>query len=198
MHKAINILKVVAGDNHPDISSISLNLGLMYQDVENFHAAIDCFTDSLYRNIALYGEDHIQVASSNQAIAHAYYLLHDFRMALDYQVKSHLIIKKLMPEDSQYVIQSQKQLNQFMALSVQVEKNKQFEKGGQREIGQNKPRLTEQQKEEIQKRQRIEQYLKRISAQQEGGQQPQYQNRYRPGQGSKAGFLELLEQRYRS
>lgn len=75
MHKAINILKVVAGDNHPDISSISLNLGLMYQDVENYHAAIDCFTDSLYRNIALYGDDHIQVASSNQAIAHAYYLL---------------------------------------------------------------------------------------------------------------------------
>lgn len=54
-----------------------------------------------------------------------------------------------MPEDSQYVLQSQKQLDQFMALSVQVEKNKQLEKGGVRAIGENKARMTEQQKEEL-------------------------------------------------
>jgi len=56
----------------------------MYQDIGNYNAAIDCFMDSLYRNIALYGESHIQVASCNQAIAHAYYLTGDFRMALDF------------------------------------------------------------------------------------------------------------------
>lgn len=72
----------------------------MYQDVEDYNAAIDCFMDSLYRNISLYGEDHIQVASSYQAIAHAYNLKQDFRMALDNQEKSHLILKKLMPDDS--------------------------------------------------------------------------------------------------
>lgn len=103
MLKSLNILKVVCGDNHPDISSIYLNLGLMYQDIENYHAAIDCFMDSLYRNIALYGDSHIQVASCYQAIAHAYHNLADFRMALNYQEKSHVIIKELMPEDSQYV-----------------------------------------------------------------------------------------------
>jgi len=84
---------MVAGENHPDISSIYLNLGLMYQDVDNFHASIDCFMDSLYRNISLYGENHIQVASCYQAIAHAYHNLSDFRMALEYQEKSHMIIK---------------------------------------------------------------------------------------------------------
>ena len=103
MLKSLNILKVVCGDNHPDISSIYLNLGLMYQDIENYHAAIDCFMDSLYRNIALYGDSHIQVASCYQAIAHAYHNLADFRMALSYQEKSHVIIKELMPADSQYV-----------------------------------------------------------------------------------------------
>ena len=84
MRKSIQILEVVCGSNHPDISSMYLNLGLMYQDVENYNAAIDCFMDSHYRNVALYGDCHIQVASSNQAIAHAYYLKEDFRMALDY------------------------------------------------------------------------------------------------------------------
>ena len=114
MHKSLKILQVVCGDNHPDISAIYLNLGLMYQDVDNYNAAIDCYMDSLYRNIALYGDQHIQVASCYQAIAHAYYLLQDFRLALEYQEKSHIIIKKLMPAESQYVIQSQNQLNQFM------------------------------------------------------------------------------------
>jgi hypothetical protein len=78
--------------------------------------------DSLYRNIALYGEEHIQVASSNEALAHAYYLMGDFRMALDFQEKSHLMISKLMPADSQYVIQSKNKLNSFMLMSVKKEK----------------------------------------------------------------------------
>jgi hypothetical protein len=59
MYRSLNILKIVCGDNHPDISSIYLNLGLMYQDFENFQAAIDCFLESLFRNITLFGENHI-------------------------------------------------------------------------------------------------------------------------------------------
>ena len=91
----------------------------MYQDVENYNAAIDCYMDSLFRNLALYGENHYQVASCYQAIAHAHYLKEDFRLALDNQEKSHLILKNILPADSEYVAQSQKQLNQFMHLSVQ-------------------------------------------------------------------------------
>ena len=142
MRKSIKILEVVCGSNHPDISSMYLNLGLMYQDVENFNAAIDCFMDSHYRNVALYGDCHIQVASSDQAIAHAYYLKEDFRMALDHQEKSHLILKKLLEPDSEYLQQSQRQLNQFMSLSIHQEKWKQHQKGD-RALGENKPKLSE-------------------------------------------------------
>mmetsp|Transcript_5854 Transcript_5854/g.9994 ORF Transcript_5854/g.9994 Transcript_5854/m.9994 type:complete len:181 (+) Transcript_5854:1134-1676(+) len=101
MHRSLQILQAACGHNHPDISSIFLNLGLMYQDVENYHAAIDCFMDSLSRNVQLFGESHLQVAQCYQAIAHAYYLQKDFRMALDYQEKTHEMYKKLLPEDSQ-------------------------------------------------------------------------------------------------
>lgn len=106
MLKSLKILEVVAGSNHPDVSSIYLNLGMMYQDVENFNAAIDCYTESLYRNMALYGNDHRQVVNCYQAIAHAYYLKEDFRVALDYQEKGHMIIKKLLPEEDPYFLQS--------------------------------------------------------------------------------------------
>jgi tetratricopeptide (TPR) repeat protein len=160
MHRSLKILEIVCGSNHPDISSIYLNLGMMYQDVENYNAAIDCYMDSLFRNIALYGENHYQVASCYQAIAHAHYLKEDFRMALDNQEKSHLILKNILPPESEYVVQSQKQLNQFMHLSVQQEKFR-AEKGG-RAIGDNKPKLSEKEKEEAKKRKGIEEYIRRM------------------------------------
>ena len=72
----------------------------MHQDSERFPAAIDCFMDSLYRNIALYGDTHFQVALCYQAIAHAYYLQSDYRMALEYQQKYHEI---LVPLKSPYI-----------------------------------------------------------------------------------------------
>jgi tetratricopeptide (TPR) repeat protein len=51
MNRALLILKVVCGENHPDIAACYLNTGLMYKDVEKFHMAIDCYKKSLYCNI---------------------------------------------------------------------------------------------------------------------------------------------------
>jgi hypothetical protein len=72
----------------------------------------------------------------------------------------------------------------------QLEKSQMGIGSGKRQIGTNKPKLTEQEKEEFQKRQRIEQYIKKL---QEGGQLPNMTSR--PGRG---GFLDMLEQRMRS
>jgi tetratricopeptide (TPR) repeat protein len=63
MMRALSAMKICAGENHPDIASIYLNLGLMYQDIDNCQPAIDCYMESLYRNIALFGEKHLQTAS---------------------------------------------------------------------------------------------------------------------------------------
>ena len=94
-------------------------------------------------------------------------------------------------------------------LSVQQEKYKQAEKGlGNRQIGENKPKLSDEEKEELQKRQRFEQYLKRIS-QQDGAAATAMNSM--TGQAfsrgffnkmvfnsSKAGFLDMLEHRYKA
>lgn len=47
MHRALTILSFVAGDNHPEIASVYLNLGLMYQEVENNQATIDSYSLNL-------------------------------------------------------------------------------------------------------------------------------------------------------
>jgi len=134
MYRSLSILKVVCGANHPDISSLYLNLGLMYQDIENYQAALDCYLESLYRNIALFGEEHLQVASCYQAIAGAYYNLGDYRKALEHQEKAHHILVKI-PTEEAYIKQSQLQMDQYTKLSVWSEKQKSSDK---RPIGSNK------------------------------------------------------------
>jgi len=59
-------------------------------------------------------------------------------MALEYQEKNHDLLKQLVPADSQYLLHSENQMNQFIELSVAQEKAKQAEKAGQRSIGSNK------------------------------------------------------------
>lgn len=121
-------MKISAGENHPDIAALYLNLGLMYQDFEHFQAAIDCFLESLYRNIALFGESHLQVVSCYQAIAHAHYQLADYRKALDFQEKAHKALSSLPEVDEQYVRSSKAQMDHFMKLSLYAEKLKTHEK----------------------------------------------------------------------
>ena len=182
-------MQVVSGDEHPDTTSVILNLGLMYQDCDQFGAAIECFTDSLYRNIALYGNTHFQVVQCYQAIAHAYYLQENFRMALEFQEKNHELLKQLVPADSQYLLHSEQQLNNFIELSVQQEKAKQAEKAGQRSIGSNKAaKISQKQKKLLEEQQRFELQQRETK---------QGKRRYMARQQHKGGFLDMLEQRYR-
>lgn len=140
MYRALSILKVSAGEDHPDIAALYLNLGLMYQDFEHYQASIDCFMEALYRNIGIFGEKHLQVVSCYQAIAHGYYQIQDFRKALEFQEKAHKVIKEMGTSeqiDESYVKSSKAQLDHFMQLSILAEKAKINEKA-QRPIGSNK------------------------------------------------------------
>jgi len=77
-------------------------------------------------------------------------------------------------------------------LSIQKEKFKAMEKGGaQREIGQNKPTLTESEKEENARRQKVEQYIKRMEG---TGAMNASRLLGKPGQGAKGGFLDMIAQ----
>jgi|TARA_B110001450_G_scaffold225178_1_gene223213 hypothetical protein len=77
-------------------------------------------------------------------------------------------------------------------LSIQKEKVKAMEKGGaQREIGQNKATLTEGEKEENARRQKVEQYIKRMEG---AGSMNASRLLGKPGQGAKGGFLDMIAQ----
>jgi tetratricopeptide (TPR) repeat protein len=83
-------------------------MGYMYQDSLQLDKSVECFKDALFKNIQIYGETHLQVNQCYQAIATAYSLQENYRMALEYQEKSHDILKKMMPPGSDYLLQSEK------------------------------------------------------------------------------------------
>lgn len=124
MHRALNILSLVAGDSHPEIASIYLNLGLMYQEVEQQQATADAYAINLAQNVQMYGEDNIQTATSYQALGQAYFRNQDFRKAISSQEAAYKIFKNLFPENSPYITQAKQQLDYYFRLSVSMEKHK--------------------------------------------------------------------------
>ena len=73
----------------------------------------------------MFGEEHVQTASSHQAIALCYYRSQQFRKALESQEQAHIILKKLIvDETNQIVVSSKQQLDLYFRMSVQVEKQK--------------------------------------------------------------------------
>lgn len=74
--------------------------------------------------------------------------------------------KSILPEESPLVKQAFQRLDEFMHYSVKQEKMKKFEKNAQgigsakRPFGQNNSKLSEQEKQELAKRKRIQDYLR--------------------------------------
>ena len=84
MYRALNILKISAGDYHPEIGNIYLNLGLMYQEIQALPEALEVYQLHLQQMQFMFGENHMQTASSYQAIAVCFYRMQDFRQALSH------------------------------------------------------------------------------------------------------------------
>ena len=66
----------------------------------------------------MFGERHMQTASSYQAIAMCCYRIQDFRRALENQEKAHDILKGIVPEESQIVTASKQQFDTYFRLSI--------------------------------------------------------------------------------
>lgn len=69
MWRSLNIMQLSCGEYHPDIANIYLNLGLMYQEMDNNEAAIEVFQKYVNQNNYMFGKAHIQTAQANSALA---------------------------------------------------------------------------------------------------------------------------------
>ena len=59
MQRALKLLQIITGGIHPEIASIYLNFGVMYQETENHEAAVMSYINNLQQNISMLGEENI-------------------------------------------------------------------------------------------------------------------------------------------
>lgn len=59
LHRALNILQASIGEYHPEIASLYLKLGLVYQEVENLDATLEAYNQHLDQTHTMFGELHI-------------------------------------------------------------------------------------------------------------------------------------------
>jgi len=72
----------------------------------------------------MFGENHVQTAQSNSALAQAQYRNKDFRKAVQTQEKTYNSLKNILPADSPYLKNAKDNFDTFLKMSVNYERVK--------------------------------------------------------------------------
>ena len=59
LHRALKIMQSSMGEYHPEIASIYLKMGLVYQEIDNMGAALEAYVQHLDQTRYMFGEEHI-------------------------------------------------------------------------------------------------------------------------------------------
>lgn len=59
LHRGLAILQASIGEYHPEIATIYLKLGLVYQEVENMEGALEAYIQHADQTRNMFGEEHI-------------------------------------------------------------------------------------------------------------------------------------------
>ncbi|CAK7330745.1 unnamed protein product [Dovyalis caffra] len=62
MSRALLLLSLSSGPNHPDVAATFINVAMMYQDIGKMNTALRYLQEALKKNERLLGEEHIQTA----------------------------------------------------------------------------------------------------------------------------------------
>lgn len=113
------------GDHHPEMATITSNIGMMYQYLGDTPQSMKYLEEGLRINKKTLGHDSLPTASSYHAIAIVYSLIGDNRKALKCEQESFKILSKVLPktEQSQELLkESQRWMSQFTSKAVEQQK----------------------------------------------------------------------------
>ena len=81
MSRALLLLSLSSGPDHPDIAATFINVAMMYQDIGNMNTALSYLQEALKKNERLLGEEHIQTAVCYHALAIAFNCMGAFKLS---------------------------------------------------------------------------------------------------------------------
>lgn len=82
MARALLLLNVSSGADHPDVAATFINVAMMYQDIQRMNVALRYLQEALQKNLRLLGEEHIQTAVCYHALAIAFNCIGAYKLSL--------------------------------------------------------------------------------------------------------------------
>lgn len=81
MSRALLLLSLSCGPDHPDVAATFINVAMMYQDIGKMDTALRYLQEALKKNERLLGEEHIQTAVCYHALAIAFNCMGAFKLS---------------------------------------------------------------------------------------------------------------------
>lgn len=81
MSRALLLLSLSSGPDHPDVAATFINVAMMYQDLGKMPTALRYLQEALKKNERLLGEEHIQTAVCYHALAIACNCMGAFKLS---------------------------------------------------------------------------------------------------------------------
>lgn len=81
MSRALLLLSLSSGPDHPDVAATFINVAMMYQDIGKMDTALRYLQEALKKNERLLGEEHIQTAVCYHALAIAFNCMGAYKLS---------------------------------------------------------------------------------------------------------------------
>ncbi|RDX61659.1 Clustered mitochondria protein, partial [Mucuna pruriens] len=125
MSRALLLLSLSSGPDHPDVAATFINVAMMYQDIGKMDTALRYLQEALKKNERLLGEEHIQTAVCYHALAIAFNFMGAFKLSHQHEKKTYDILVKQLGEDDSRTRDSQNWMNTFKMRELQMNAQKQ-------------------------------------------------------------------------
>ncbi|PNX56945.1 clustered mitochondria protein-like, partial [Trifolium pratense] len=120
MSRALLLLSLSSGPDHPDVAATYINVAMMYQDIGKMNTALRYLQEALKKNERLLGEEHIQTAVCYHALAIAFNCMGAFKLSHQHEKKTYDILVKQLGEDDSRTRDSQNWMNTFKMRELQM------------------------------------------------------------------------------
>ncbi|KAI4333126.1 hypothetical protein L6164_017969 [Bauhinia variegata] len=120
MSRALLLLGLSSGPDHPDVAATFINVAMMFQDIGKMDTALRYLQEALGKNEGLLGEEHIQTAVCYHALAIAFNCKGAFKLSHQHEKKTYDILVKQLGEDDSRTRDSENWLNTFKMRELQV------------------------------------------------------------------------------
>jgi len=122
MAKAVKLMELVCGTNHPETGGMLMNMGLILRDVQNHLGALECFNQAVHCFDKVGLQSVYRIAECYHFSALSLSQLNDFRNAIEFEKKCKNLFVEILGEKHDKVTESQKWFSFFTRNAVEFAK----------------------------------------------------------------------------